>query len=141
LIGPYRSDGKDYRDGDRQRPDTEIGKPLEVRIRVFRKPVRTSGSRYQAEVGHDQILSRARSAIPILKARFDPGTKVERFVATLRCTKGGETGNGGMQYSTLFQYLSLRWRFLDLPESSQYGPRGFKVRAGRDRCKPRVSRA
>jgi len=47
----------------------------------------------------------------------------------------------GMQYSALFQYLSIGWRFLDLPEPNQYGPRGFKVRAGRDRCKPRVSRA
>src|SRR5262249_40520985 len=32
-------------------------------------------------------------------------------------------------------------RFLDSPEPSQYGPRGFKVRVGRDRYKPRVSRA
>jgi hypothetical protein len=31
-------------------------------------------------------------------------------------------------------------RFLDLPKPNQYGPRGFKVRAGRDRCKPRVSK-
>ena len=46
-----------------------------------------------------------------------------------------------MQYSGLFQQLSIGWRFLDLLEPSQYGPRGFKVRVGRDRCKPRVSRA
>ena len=48
---------------------------------------------------------------------------------------------GGMQYVSLFQYLSIGWWFLDLLEPNQYGPRGFKVRAGRDRCKPRVSRA
>jgi hypothetical protein len=44
-----------------------------------------------------------------------------------------------MQYALSYQYVSIDWRFLDLPEPSQYGPRGFKVRAGRDRCKPRVS--
>jgi len=46
-----------------------------------------------------------------------------------------------MAYPLLFQGASRGRRFLDLPDSGQYGPRGFKVRAGRDRYKPRVSRA
>jgi hypothetical protein len=46
-----------------------------------------------------------------------------------------------MHYLLLNQRRSRGPRFLDLPEPNQYGPRGFKVRVSRDRCKPRVSRA
>jgi len=46
-----------------------------------------------------------------------------------------------MHYLLLNQWRNRGPRFLDLPEPNQYGPRGFKVRVGRDRCKPRVSRA
>ena len=46
-----------------------------------------------------------------------------------------------MHYFLLNQWRSRGPRFLDLPKPNQYGPRGFKVCASRDRCKLRVSRA
>ena len=63
------------------------------------------------------------------------------FGTTLRRSIGRSEGSTRMRFSKWFQGITQRWRFLDLPKPSQYGPRGFKVRAGRDRCKPRVSEA
>jgi hypothetical protein len=54
---------------------------------------------------------------------------------------GRSKGSICMRFSTWFQQIRQHLRFLDLPKPNQYGPRGFKVRAGRDRCKPRVSKA
>src|SRR5262249_48720755 len=58
------------------------------------------------------------------------------------CGAQMETDNSSapMHYLLRNQWRSRGLRFLDSPEPSQYGPRGFKVRVGRDRYKPRVSR-
>jgi hypothetical protein len=58
---------------------------------------------------------------------------------TLRRRIGHTKGPQHMRFSKWFQQIRHDLRFLDLPKPNQYGPRGFKVRAGRDRCKPRVS--
>jgi hypothetical protein len=58
---------------------------------------------------------------------------------TLLRRMGGLKDLVRMRFSAFFQWIRQNLRFLDLPKPNQYGPRGFEVRAGRDRLKPRVS--